>query len=63
MHKIHHGYDRLLVGLGEYYRNGGNRNIYYYIVGDGYETVMNEYKCIIAEYELGDRVFMRLQDR
>lgn len=57
-HKIHHGYDRLLVGLGEYYRNGGNRNIYYHLVGDGYETIMNDYKRIIDEYELEGRVVL-----
>lgn len=30
---IWHGYDRLVAGLGEYYKNGGKRDVYFHIVG------------------------------
>lgn len=32
-----HGYDRIIKGMAEYYRNGGKRNILYTVVGDGEE--------------------------
>ncbi len=28
-----HGYDRMVAGLGEYYRNGGQREVFFHIVG------------------------------
>ena len=28
-----HGYDRLVAGLGEYYKNGGKQDVYFHIVG------------------------------
>ena len=30
---VWHGYDRLIAGLGEYYRNGGRRGVFFHIVG------------------------------
>ena len=30
---IWHGYDRLIAGLGEYYKNGGDRDVFFHIVG------------------------------
>lgn len=48
-----HGYDRLLKGLGEYYKQGGNRKIIMHIVGKGkplleYREIVG--KCDIQEY-------------
>ena len=30
---IWHGYDRLIAGIGEYYKNGGKRNVVFHIIG------------------------------
>lgn len=49
-----HGYDRLIRGMGEYYKNGGRREICFYIVGDGDE--LENYKKIVGEYGIGERV-------
>lgn len=50
-----HGYDRLLKGMGEYYRKKNDRIVNFHIVGDG--PPMEEYKRIIAEYDLQEHVF------
>lgn len=49
-----HGYDRLLVGMGEYYQNGGTREAVFHLVGDGSELPL--YKKLAAEYGLESRV-------
>lgn len=49
-----HGYDRLLEGLGLYYRNGGDRNIILHLVGDGPE--ISCYKEIVNRNEIRDNV-------
>jgi hypothetical protein len=28
-----HGYDRLIAGIGEYYKNGGKRDVFFHVVG------------------------------
>lgn len=33
----HHGYERVIKGLGEYYKEKQNRKVYFHIVGDGPE--------------------------
>lgn len=43
-----YGYDRILKGLGEYYRQGGNRRIVMHIVGKG--SVSEEYERIVEQY-------------
>ena len=43
-----HGYERLYKGLGEYYKNGGDRKVVMHLVGDG--PMMKEYKQIVQEY-------------
>lgn len=48
-----HGYDRMLKGLGEYYRMGGTRNIIFHMVGSGEPAA--EYHHIVDEYDLSDR--------
>lgn len=49
-----HGYDRLLVGMGEYYQNGGTREAVFHLVGDGSELPL--YKKLVEEYGLESRV-------
>lgn len=38
----HHGYERVIKGLGEYYKGKGNRNVVFYLVGNGAEKPMYE---------------------
>ena len=49
-----HGYDRVLMGLNNYYSNGGQRTIHFNIVGEG--SVLPEYKKFVADNELNDVV-------
>ena len=49
-----HGYDRFLVGLGEYYNNGGSRRIKVHFVGDGISVL--EYKELVNKYNLSEHV-------
>lgn len=51
---IWHGYDRFLTGLGEYYKNGGKRNIIFHMIGDGGET--SNYRNIVAQYGISGHV-------
>lgn len=48
-----HGCDRLLAGMGEYYRNGGTRSIHFDIVGGG---VPADYAELVKHYGLENRV-------
>ncbi len=43
-----YGYDRILKGLGEYYRQGGNRRIVMHIIGKG--SVSKDYERIVEQY-------------
>lgn len=52
-----HGLDRLIEGLGQYYRKGGSRDIHLEIVGPIWsEREQNEIGSAIAKYSLEDRV-------
>lgn len=47
--QIHHGYERVIRGLSDYYRNGGDRKIFLDMVGGGterehYEKLVNDLK-------------------
>lgn len=61
---IWHGYDRLIKGLGEYYRNTANpRPVYFHIVGGVHPHDMNvgtewypALKTMIGEYGIQDRI-------
>lgn len=52
--QIHHGYERLIEGLYNYYLNGGMRNIVYHVVGDGPEE--KTYKDLVKKYSLEKHV-------
>lgn len=45
-----HGYDRIIKGIGEYYRKGGTRKVFMHIVGDG--EPLTEYKKIVENYNI-----------
>lgn len=49
-----HGYDRMISGLSEYYRNGGERKIVFHVVGDGPE--LPKYKDMVEKYSLQSHV-------
>ena len=60
---IWHGYDRLIAGLGEYYKNGGKREVVFHIVGGVHPNERyraNEYhpglQAIIDKYGIADKV-------
>ena len=49
-----HGYDRLINGLANYYRNGGKRNIVLHLVGQGASIIT--YKKIVEKNDIGSHV-------
>lgn len=51
-----HGYERLIKGLGNYYKFGGTRNIIFHLVGD----ILNKckYESIIRDYKLDKHVIL-----
>lgn len=60
---IWHGYDRLIAGLGEYYKNGGKREVVFHIVGGVHPNERyraNEFhpglQVIIDKYGIADKV-------
>lgn len=50
----HHGYERLLKGIRNYYKAGGKRNIQCSFVGDGPEA--EYYKRLVVEYDIQKNV-------
>ena len=54
MFQKHHGYERIIEGLHEYYAGGGKRNIKLLMVGEGPE--IPKYKELIANYNLNEHV-------
>lgn len=51
-----HGYDRFLAGMGEYYKNGGTRNIIFHMVGEG--MAVPQYHKLVKEYHLEEHVII-----
>lgn len=50
----HHGYERLIKGLADYYSNGGQRKIVYHSVGYGSEE--KYYRDLVDQYKMQDHV-------
>lgn len=50
-----HGYDRLILGLQNYYNNGGNSKVYFHIVGEGNAVV--DLKQVTKSTGMSDYVF------
>ncbi|WP_065220247.1 MULTISPECIES: glycosyltransferase family protein [Butyricimonas] len=46
-----HGYDRVIKGMYNYYKNGGQKNVYFHLVG----TIMYSTKKLIEKLDLSDR--------
>lgn len=49
-----HGYERIIYGLFFYYKNGGDRDIIFHVIGDGYEE--KKYKKLAKKLSLERRV-------
>lgn len=59
MMQPYHGYERLINGLAEYYKNGGTRDVYINMVGYGSELKM--YQQLVQEHKLESRVLFKGQ--
>ena len=53
--RIWHGYDRLIEGIGLYYKNGGKEDIQFYLVGEN-TRVIDTYKSIVSKYGIDKRI-------
>lgn len=51
----HHGYERIIKGLHEYYRKGNSRKVICHLIGDGPEKA--GYRKLVDKYDLQDVVF------
>lgn len=51
-----HGYDRFIVGMGEYYKGGGTRNLIFHMVGDG--MTVPQYRQLVKQYNLEEHVII-----
>ncbi|MEE0692641.1 MAG: glycosyltransferase [Lachnospiraceae bacterium] len=56
-----HGYDRIINGIGEYYKGCHSRNIIFHLVGSGAE--LENYKLLVEKWNITDHVhfYGRLQ--
>lgn len=50
----YHGYERIILGIKEYYRKNGKRKVIFHLVGDGSEK--EYYEKIVEENHLEDKV-------
>ncbi len=57
-----HGFDRLMAGIGEYYKAGGKRDVYFHVVGGVHPAYMTDgreapgFQTIIDKYGIADRI-------
>lgn len=57
-----HGYDRLIAGIGEYYKNGGQREVIFHIVGGVHPNYMRNipqapgFQVLIDKYRIQDKI-------
>lgn len=51
-----HGFDRVLTGIGEYYRLGGEKQVVFHVVGGVCNSMMNDFRSIIEQYHIEDKV-------
>ena len=57
-----HAFDRVISGIGEYYRNGGEREVHFHIVGGVHPNHMNNvFKPLLDKYQIHDRVIFHGQ--
>jgi len=53
-----HGFDRVIEGIYEYYKNGGKEIVHFYIVGGGKQEILDRYKEAIDTYDLAEYVHL-----
>ena len=59
---VWHGYDRLIAGIGEYYKHGGTREVIFHIVGGVHPHYMQNieqapgFQVLIDKYDIGDKI-------
>ena len=57
-----HGFDRLIAGIGEYYKQGGKREVYFHIVGGVHPDYMHDlpqapgFQPLIDKYGIADKI-------
>lgn len=57
-----HGFDRLMSGIGEYYKNGGKRNVIFHVIGGVAHSEMHNnqhapgFQEIIDKYDIAEHV-------
>ena len=57
-----HGFDRLVAGIGEYYKQGGKREVFFHIVGGVHPDYMHDlpqapgFQTLIDKYGIADRI-------
>ncbi len=57
-----HGFDRVVAGIGEYYKNGGHRDVYFHIVGGVHPAYMRDlpqapgFQTLIDKYGIGGKI-------
>ena len=52
-----HAYERLIEGIGEYYKNGGTEDVHFYIIGNN-ENVSSDYMKYILKYKIFDHIHL-----
>nr|WP_321521483.1 glycosyltransferase family 1 protein [uncultured Macellibacteroides sp.] len=51
-----HGFDRLILGLADYYKQEKKIKVYFHIVGSGIEIIINQLKQIVIENNLEEYI-------
>lgn len=57
-----HGFDRLVAGIGEYYKLGGKHDVFFHIVGGVHPAYMHDlpqapgFQTLIDKYNIADRI-------
>ena len=57
-----HGYDRLIAGIGEYYKKGGRQDVFFHIVGGVHPSYMHDlpqapgFQVLIDKYNITERI-------
>ena len=49
------GFDRLIQGIGLYYKNDGKEDVHFFLVGDNTQ-VLDSYKSIVNKYGIADKI-------
>lgn len=55
--QVIHGYERIIKGIFNYYKNGGNRSIDFVLIGEGPE--LDSYKQLVNNLSLNDRIHFK----